>query len=226
MGNIMAIDIGIVLASITIFDKKNSLFPRKIKESGKANSVLQNSSYFEVDQSFYSTQHGGTFHFAHFNIHYFEEFIKSKAFETLIEFVEENSEINRDSHLLTKLEKLNMVFEEPISLARGRSNSTPVTMEKKIRREDKKSESEETKESSEAPKIGGGFPSITIMEKIKEKYGTIKNLMGVQLLCTGGYNNNFLELIAFLLNVNIYKIHGYMETLISAIDFQNTNSND
>jgi type II pantothenate kinase len=42
----------------------------------------------------------------------------------------------------------------------------------------------------------------------------------------GGYNNNFLELVAFLLNVKIYIIHGYMETILSAISYLNTHSND
>ena len=59
---------------------------------------------------------------------------------------------------------------------------------------------------------------------IKPKLLSIVN--GLKLLCTGGYNNNFLELIAFLLNVKIYKIHRYMGKIISAIDFQNSHSND
>lgn len=63
MGNIIAIDIGIVLTSITIFDKRNKIFPKKVIETGKTRSLLTNSSYFEIDQSFYSAQHGGTFHF-------------------------------------------------------------------------------------------------------------------------------------------------------------------
>ncbi|CAI2369317.1 unnamed protein product [Moneuplotes crassus] len=222
MGNVMAIDIGIVLASITIFDKKNKLFPKKLKETGKAKSILQDSSYFEVDQSFYSIEHGGTFHFAHFNIHHFEDFLKSNAFNAIIEFVEENNEINEKPKLLTKLEELKMVFEDPID-GRRRSNSTPVRLNKQ--KKDLK-EKEEEKTTSDTPKVGGGFPSDKVLKKIMDEYKMIKDFGGLQLLCTGGYNNNFLELMSYLLNVKIYKVHKYQESLISAIDYQNTHSND
>lgn len=99
--------------------------------------------------------------------------------------------------------------------------------EKRNPEEEEKKEEKDTEESEENTlKVGGGFPSVMQLEAIKAKYDVVKDLNGIQLLCTGGYNNNFLELIAYLLNVKIYKIHGHMEAILSAIDFQNEHSND
>lgn len=169
MGNIMAIDVGIVLVSITIFDKHNKIFPKKIVESGKTRSLLSDQSYFEVEQSFYSSEHGGTFHFAHFNIHYFRDFLESKAFEAIQELVEVDSEINEDLSLVKKLSVLNMVFEAPISPTKRRgskSKSSETTADEEEKFEDDSSITAE----AEGLSVGGGFPSSAQMEKIKRKY--------------------------------------------------------
>lgn len=67
MGNVAAVDIGIVVLRCTIFDRHNDLFPYKvIKQRQAAEGKIR--SYFMVDYSFYSKEHGGTFHFLQFNI--------------------------------------------------------------------------------------------------------------------------------------------------------------
>lgn len=63
MGNIAAIDLGIVVLRCTIFDKRNDLFPYKLIKLKQTKK-----SYFMIDHSFYSREHGGTFHFFQFNI--------------------------------------------------------------------------------------------------------------------------------------------------------------
>jgi len=61
MGNVVALDMGIIILRCAIFDKNNELFPHKIyKEQGR--------TYFIPHLSFYSVEHGGTFHFLQFNI--------------------------------------------------------------------------------------------------------------------------------------------------------------
>jgi len=227
MGNIISIDVGIVLVSITIFDRKNLIFPKKIVETGKAKSLLVDDSYFEVDQSFYSTKHGGTFHFAHFNIHFFKSFLESNAFEAIIQLVDENvdKQEGMTNVLLRKLSALKMLTEEPVSPVISRRNSE-VNPDAYCQNEEEEKQEEKKEEEDPSTNIGGGFPSLAHLEKIKSKYGVVKDMGRLQLLCTGGYNNNFIDLISSLLNVNIYKIHGYMETIISAIDFLNSNSND
>ncbi len=66
MGNIAAIDIGIVVLRCTIFDRKNYLFPYKVIKEKPGNGGKR--PHFMVDYSFYSKEHGGTFHFLQFNI--------------------------------------------------------------------------------------------------------------------------------------------------------------
>jgi len=67
MGNIAAIDVGIVILRLAIFDRKNNLYPysiqKKLHEKDPKARV-----YFMNDLSFYSMEHGGTFHFLQFNI--------------------------------------------------------------------------------------------------------------------------------------------------------------
>lgn len=57
MGNIASLDMGIVVLRCTFFDRNNDLFPSKIQKKYKG------KQYFVSDLSFYSKEHGGTFHF-------------------------------------------------------------------------------------------------------------------------------------------------------------------
>ena len=218
----MAIDIGIVLISITIFDKRNKIFPKKLVEEGETKSLLNRNNYFDVDMSFYSKEHGGTFHFAHFNIHYFRDFLKSRAFKAIIKFAEDSHDVKGEAILLNKLSMLKMISEPPVSPDSKHTKRVSFDEQEEIK---EINEEDENIHDTSAP-VGGGFPSPTQLEAIKAKYGMIKDFNGLQLLWTGGYNNNFVELISHLLNVKIYRIHGYLETILSAIDFQNENSND
>lgn len=143
-----------------------------------------------------------------------------------MELVEENMDINAEITLLKKLDMLNMVADGPIMPEIRRTSITKNTQAPIEEEKDERPEIQKQESGQNISSVGGGFPSITYLEKIKQKYGVVKDLDGLKLLCTGGYNDNFLELISHLLNVKIYKIHGYMETIISAIDFQNTHSND
>lgn len=213
MGNIMAIDIGIVLVSITLFDKHNSIFPVKIVEK-KSPSLLSGDSYFEVDQSFYSIKHGGTFHFAHFNMHYFREFLESNAFDAIMKFVEENSEINSEHILLKELAKRNMVSEHPLSPSPSRKRSASVNVDdsqkfmgrskrisapldgslissdhtEKIIKEAEYDEEHKDfvfdATDDQDLKIGEGFPSRAMLDEIVEEFGVVRDLNGIQLLCT------------------------------------------
>lgn len=57
MGNICAVDMGIVILRVSIFDKSNHLFPYKIQEKLTKLSQSDNISrkpYFMSDLSFYS----------------------------------------------------------------------------------------------------------------------------------------------------------------------------
>jgi hypothetical protein len=73
MGNICAVDMGIVIMRVSIFDKSNQLFPYKIQKklnirasplkSSESTSLDNREPYFMNDLSFYSNEHGGTFHF-------------------------------------------------------------------------------------------------------------------------------------------------------------------
>ena len=62
MGNIAALDMGIVVLRCTIFDKYNDLFPAKIQKAIREHNKLA-KVHFMNDLSFYSKEHGGTFHF-------------------------------------------------------------------------------------------------------------------------------------------------------------------
>jgi hypothetical protein len=184
MGSIMAIDVGIVLVSITIFDRENKLFPKKIIETGKTSSLLTENSYFDIEQSFYSTKHGGTFHFAHFNIHYFKNFLESKAFQAIMDLIDDYKDENMALILIRKLSHLKMVSEEPISPKSKTSKGSILKKESLKPNEEEKQEEEKKEEDDEAEnsKVGGGFPSLNQLEKIKKKYGVVKDLDGLQLL--------------------------------------------
>lgn len=67
MGNICAIDLGIVVLRCSIFDRHNELHPYKIERQIQKKHPGSHS-YFMSDYSFYSKEHGGTFHFFQFNI--------------------------------------------------------------------------------------------------------------------------------------------------------------
>ena len=94
MGNIAAIDTGIVVLRCAIFDRKNDLYPYKLlkrkQSEGKKN-------YFMVDYSFYSKEHGGTFHFMQFNIMKTQEFMQSLEFDILLDFLDKQYKIQRDA---------------------------------------------------------------------------------------------------------------------------------
>ena len=61
MGCIATIDMGLVILRCAIFDRHNTLFPSKYRRKVK-------TDYFLPDLSFYSVNHGGTFHFLQFNV--------------------------------------------------------------------------------------------------------------------------------------------------------------
>ena len=87
MGNIVAIDMGIVVLRITLFDRHNQLFPYKLQKHTKALNPCA-KTYFMNDLSFYSKEHGGTFHFIQFNILFANQFLESLEFNHLMEFLE------------------------------------------------------------------------------------------------------------------------------------------
>jgi hypothetical protein len=87
MGNIAAIDQGCVILRCAIFDRHNILFPRKIQEEERLNNPQNYSFYLLPELSFYSSFHGGTFHFFQLNVLRAEEFIKSAEFHHLIGFL-------------------------------------------------------------------------------------------------------------------------------------------
>jgi hypothetical protein len=136
---------------------------------------MTDNSYFEVEQSFFSSEHGGTFHFAHFNIHYFRDFLISKAFEAILELVEESNEVNEDFALIKKLSMLNMVSEAPISPDKRR-NSKSKSSQTTTDEEEKNIEDNSDSAEAEGISVGGGFPSSAQMEKIKEEYKVYKDL--------------------------------------------------
>ena len=56
-----------------------------------------------------------------------------------------------------------------------------------------------------------------------------KQLLSQQLpdiLSTGGYNNDFLKLIANEFNTKVIKCHEYLQFVINAIDYCDQNTND
>ena len=89
MGNICAIDMGIVILRVAIFDKSNDIFPYKIQKKlemlGQKNQNKE--PYFMSDLSFYSKEHGGTFHFLQFNVLCKEEFLESEEFKHFLKFI-------------------------------------------------------------------------------------------------------------------------------------------
>ena len=77
MGNVAALDMGIVILRVAIFDRHNRIFPcgvhKQIMHSHDLDLTSQESDskkkqYFSEDLSFYSKEHGGTFHFFKVNI--------------------------------------------------------------------------------------------------------------------------------------------------------------
>ena len=88
MGSVAAIDMGVVVMRCAIFDRRNTLFPMKIRRevlaSGEAGK--QQSFFFAHELSFYSVEHGGTYHFFQFNILQAAEFIESTEFRYICDF--------------------------------------------------------------------------------------------------------------------------------------------
>ena len=68
MGNIAAIDMNIVILKCAVFDRKNVLFPNNIRKEILRKDSKQVEFYFAHELSFYSVEHGGTFHFFQFNV--------------------------------------------------------------------------------------------------------------------------------------------------------------
>ena len=68
MGNIAAIDMGVIIMRCAIFDRHNNLFPKQIRRDILQEDPDCTQFYFEHELSFYSTEHGGTYHFFQFNI--------------------------------------------------------------------------------------------------------------------------------------------------------------
>ena len=80
MGNIAIIDMGVVLMRCAIFDRYNTLYPALIKRQILQNHPEQTEFYFIPELSFYSHEHGGTYHFFQFNVLKVEEFLSSLEF--------------------------------------------------------------------------------------------------------------------------------------------------
>ena len=87
MGNIAAIDMGVVIMRCAIFDRRNHLFPMQIKRDILRENPEQTEFYFIHELSFYSTEHGGTYHFFQFNILQASQFIESVEFQHICEFL-------------------------------------------------------------------------------------------------------------------------------------------
>jgi len=85
MGNLISIDVGIVVIRCAIFDRHNDLCPAKIFEKDFPN-VMTKGGYLIKHLSFYSPDYSGTFHFLQFNVNYYEHFLKSDTFKGLITF--------------------------------------------------------------------------------------------------------------------------------------------
>ena len=89
MGNIATIDMGIVIMRCAIFDKRNRLFPMQMKREILQNEPTCTQFYFAHELSFYSIEHGGTYHFFQFNILQANEFVASTEFSYLCQFLQE-----------------------------------------------------------------------------------------------------------------------------------------
>ena len=68
MGNVAAIDMNIVILKCSIFDRKNVLFPKGMRKEIEATEPDRMNFFFAHELSFYSVEHGGTFHFFQFNV--------------------------------------------------------------------------------------------------------------------------------------------------------------
>ena len=90
MGNIATIDMGIVIMRCAIFDKRNALFPMQIKREILQQDPSCTQFYFVHELSFFSIEHGGTFHFFQFNILQASAFIESTEFRYLCAFLQDN----------------------------------------------------------------------------------------------------------------------------------------
>ena len=89
MGNIVALDMGIVIMRVAIFDAGNRLFPYKVQQKLRKYATEKRPHlYFMSDLSFYSKEHGGTFHFLQFNVLYRDKFLSSTEFKHLMKFIE------------------------------------------------------------------------------------------------------------------------------------------
>lgn len=75
MGNVAAIDMGVVIMRCAIFDRKNALFPMHIKREILRSDPSRSKFFFSHELSFYSIEHGGTYHFFQFNILQATEFV-------------------------------------------------------------------------------------------------------------------------------------------------------
>ncbi|CDW82638.1 pantothenate kinase mitochondrial [Stylonychia lemnae] len=87
---------GIVVLRCSVFDRKNDLFPYKI-EREKALAKKQGNSYFMTDYSFYSKEHGGTFHFIQFSIIDTIEFLESPELDHLLDFFDQNYQFQKQN---------------------------------------------------------------------------------------------------------------------------------
>lgn len=82
MGCVAAIDMGLVILRCAIFDRHNMLFPAKMGRDKQ--------TFFNPALSFYSVEHGGTFHFLQFNVLQADEFMKSAEYSYLVQFLQKS----------------------------------------------------------------------------------------------------------------------------------------
>lgn len=88
MGNIAAVDMGIVIMRCVIFDRNNHLFPMQIKRDILQTEPERKDFYFVHELSFYSIEHGGTYHFLQFNVLKADQFLASIEFRYLCSFLQ------------------------------------------------------------------------------------------------------------------------------------------
>jgi hypothetical protein len=61
--------------------------------------IKQKQPYFVNELSFYSKEHGGTYHFLQFNVLYSEDFLNSPELKHFLKFVRKNyPDIKREEH--------------------------------------------------------------------------------------------------------------------------------
>ena len=63
------------------------MFPYKVQNKNLEENWLTKRSYFNSDLSFYSKEHGGTFHFMQFNVLEYSEFLNSEEFKHFLKFI-------------------------------------------------------------------------------------------------------------------------------------------